>query len=109
MKQKTEDFKKLINENTLIENIPEAFAVVREAQKELLIMRHFDVQLLVAKSYMMDKIAEMKTGEGKTLVATLAAYVNAINNKSVHIITVNELLLQKETQSGWVIFTIFLD
>ena len=69
-------------------------------------MRHFDVQLIGGKVLHEGKIAEMKTGEGKTLVATLAAYVNAIDNKSVHIVTVNDYL-QNEIQNGWANYIIF--
>ncbi len=85
--------------NTPIDKIiPEAFAVVREAAKRTVNMRHFDVQLIGGKVLHEGKIAEMKTGEGKTLVATLAAYVNAINNKSVHIVTVNDYLAKRDSE-----------
>ncbi len=99
LKQKTEDFRKILIEGKNIEEvIPEAFAVVREAAKRTVNMRHFDVQLIGGKVLHEGKIAEMKTGEGKTLVATLAAYVNAIDNKSVHIVTVNDYLAKRDSE-----------
>src|SRR5438874_7754305 len=81
---------------TLDELLPEAFAVVREAAKRTLRMRHFDVQLLGAMVLHAGKIAEMKTGEGKTLVATLPAYLNALTGKGVHIVTVNDYLARRD-------------
>ena len=72
--------------------LPEAFAVVREASKRALLMRHFDVQLIGGMVLHHGKIAEMKTGEGKTLVATLPAYLNALTGNGVHIVTVNDYL-----------------
>ncbi len=99
LKEKTNYFKNQITNNTSIEKIiPEAFAVVREASKRTVNMRHFDVQLIGGKVLHEGKIAEMKTGEGKTLVATLAAYVNAIDNKSVHIVTVNDYLAKRDSE-----------
>src|SRR5437660_11723904 len=83
---------------TLDELLPEAFAVVREAAKRTLRMRHFDVQLLGAMVLHAGKIAEMKTGEGKTLVATLPAYLNALSAKGVHIVTVNDYLAKRDAQ-----------
>ena len=77
---------------TLDELLPEAFAVVREAAKRTLRMRHFDVQLQGGMVLHDGKISEMKTGEGKTLVATLPAYLNALTGKGVHIVTVNDYL-----------------
>ena len=80
-----------------IENLlPEAFAVVREAGKRTLRMRHFDVQLLGGMVLHYGKIAEMRTGEGKTLVATLPAYLNALGGRAVHIVTVNDYLAQRD-------------
>jgi len=76
--------------------LPEAFAVVREASKRSLQMRHFDVQLLGGMALHYGKIAEMKTGEGKTLVATLPAYLNALTGRGVHIVTVNDYLAQRD-------------
>src|SRR5437588_4801275 len=81
---------------TLDELLPEAFAVVREAAKRTLRMRHFDVQLLGGMVLHAGKIAEMKTGEGKTLVATLPAYLNALAGKGVHIVTVNDYLAHRD-------------
>ena len=99
LKEKTNYFRNQITNNTSIEKIiPEAFAVVREAAKRTVNMRHFDVQLIGGKVLHEGKIAEMKTGEGKTLVATLAAYVNAIDNKSVHIVTVNDYLAKRDSE-----------
>ena len=76
--------------------LPEAFAVVREAGKRTLQMRHFDVQLIGGMALHNGKIAEMRTGEGKTLVATLPAYLNALTGKGVHIVTVNDYLAQRD-------------
>jgi preprotein translocase subunit SecA len=81
---------------TLVEVLPEAFAVVREAGKRTLSMRHFDVQLIGGMALHNGKIAEMRTGEGKTLVATLPAYLNALAGKGVHIVTVNDYLAQRD-------------
>src|SRR5690606_36988124 len=76
--------------------LPEAFAVVREAGKRVLGMRHFDVQLVGGIALHSGKIAEMRTGEGKTLVATLPAYLNALAGTGVHIVTVNDYLAQRD-------------
>ena len=76
--------------------LPEAFAVVREAGKRTLDMRHFDVQLIGGMALHNGKIAEMRTGEGKTLVATLPAYLNALAGKGVHVVTVNDYLAQRD-------------
>ncbi|WP_428995645.1 hypothetical protein [Lamprobacter modestohalophilus] len=81
---------------TLDDLLPEAFAVVREAGKRVLSMRHFDVQLVGGMVLHNGKIAEMRTGEGKTLVATLAAYLNALPAKGVHIVTVNDYLARRD-------------
>ena len=78
--------------------LPEAFAVVREASKRVLRMRHFDVQLIGGIALHNGKIAEMRTGEGKTLVATLPAYLNALAGKGVHIVTVNDYLAQRDAE-----------
>src|SRR5690242_16718087 len=83
---------------TLDELLPEAFAVVREAAKRTLRMRHFDVQLIGGMVLHDGKIAEMKTGEGKTLVATLPAYLNALTGKGVHIVTVNDYLANRDAE-----------
>src|SRR5207244_7865625 len=78
--------------------LPEAFAVVREAGKRTLQMRHFDVQLLGGMALHYGKIAEMRTGEGKTLVATLPAYLNALTGNGVHIVTVNDYLARRDAE-----------
>ncbi len=97
LKQKTEDFKqKLENGSSLDSILPEAFAVVREASKRVLGLRHFDVQLIGGMTLHMGKIAEMRTGEGKTLVATLPVYLNALAAEGVHVITVNDYLAKRD-------------
>jgi len=85
-------------EDKLEEILPDAFAIVREASKRTLNMRHFDVQLLGGIVLHRGKIAEMKTGEGKTLVATLAAYLNGLVGKGVHIVTVNDYLAKRDSE-----------
>src|ERR1700758_5432192 len=82
----------------LDEILPEAFAVVREAGRRVLNMRHYDVQLIGGMVLHEGKIAEMKTGEGKTLVATLPAYLNAISGKGVHVVTVNDYLARRDSE-----------
>src|SRR3954463_8148104 len=84
--------------DTLQEMLPEAFAVVREAGRRVLNMRHFDVQLIGGMVLHSGKIAEMKTGEGKTLVATLPAYLNALEGKGVHVVTVNDYLARRDSE-----------
>ncbi len=100
IKNKTQYFKNQFNEKhkTIDEILPEAFAVVREASKRTLKMRHFDVQLIGGIVLHEGKIAEMKTGEGKTLAATLPAYLNVIAGKSVHIVTVNDYLAKRDSK-----------
>ncbi len=99
LRAKTEALKKRLAEGaTLDELLPEAFAVVREAAKRTLRMRHFDVQLIGGMVLHYGKIAEMKTGEGKTLVATLPAYLNALTGKGVHIVTVNDYLARRDAE-----------
>ena len=96
---KTDEFKaRLLEGETLDDLLPEAFAVVREASVRTLGMRHFDVQLMGGMVLHHGRIAEMKTGEGKTLVATLAAYLNALEGKGVHIVTVNDYLASRDAQ-----------
>ncbi len=96
---KTEKFKEeLKNGKTLDDILPEAFAVVREASKRVLGMRHFDVQLIGGIILHQGRIAEMKTGEGKTLVATLPVYLNALEGKGVHVITVNDYLAKRDSE-----------
>jgi preprotein translocase subunit SecA len=97
LRAKTEEFRKRLGEGaTLVDLLPEAFACVREAARRTLGMRHFDVQLIGGIALHEGKIAEMRTGEGKTLVATLPAYLNALAGKGVHIVTVNEYLAQRD-------------
>ena len=96
--EKTNELKKRYAEGATMELLPEAFAVVREASKRTLRMRHFDVQLLGGIVLHNGKIAEMKTGEGKTLVATLPAYLNALTGKGVHIVTVNDYLANRDAE-----------
>ena len=96
---KTTEFRKRFeNGESLDDLLVDAFAVVREAGKRTLNMRHFDVQLIGGYVLHQGKIAEMKTGEGKTLVATLPAYLNAIGGKGVHIVTVNDYLARRDAE-----------
>ena len=96
---KTDYFKKQLKEGKTLDDIlPEAFAVVREASKRVLGMRHFDVQLIGGIILHQGRIAEMKTGEGKTLVATLPVYLNALEGKGVHVITVNDYLAKRDSE-----------
>ena len=97
LRAKTEEFRQRLKEGaTLDQLLPEAFAVVREAARRTLKMRHFDVQLIGGITLHKGMIAEMRTGEGKTLVATLPAYLNALSGEGVHIVTVNEYLAQRD-------------
>ena len=97
LKEKTIEFKKLLLEDKSLDDIlPEAFAAVREASKRTLGQRHFDVQLMGGIALHRGNISEMKTGEGKTLVATLAAYLNAITGDGVHVVTVNDYLSRRD-------------
>ncbi len=99
LKAKTPEFKeRLAKGETLDDLLPESFAVVREASKRVLGMRHFDVQLIGGIVLHEGNIAEMKTGEGKTLVATLPAYLNALTGKGIHIITVNDYLAKRDSE-----------
>src|SRR5450756_1734649 len=96
---KTADFReRLAKGETLDDLLPEAFAVVREAGRRILNMRHFDVQLIGGMVLHRGKIAEMKTGEGKTLVATLPAYLNALAGQGVHVVTVNDYLARRDSE-----------
>jgi preprotein translocase subunit SecA len=97
LKAKTAELKQRYAQSSALEPLlPEAFAVVREAARRTIRMRHFDVQLIGGLTLHEGKIAEMRTGEGKTLVATLAAYLNALTGKGVHIVTVNEYLARRD-------------
>ena len=99
LRAKTNEFKKQLEEGKTLDDIlPEAFAVVREASKRVLGMRHFDVQLIGGIILHQGRIAEMKTGEGKTLVATLPVYLNALTGKGVHVITVNDYLAKRDSE-----------
>ena len=97
LRAKTDEFKtRLANGESIDDLLPEAFAVVREASKRVLGMRHFDVQMIGGIALHEGKIAEMRTGEGKTLTATLPVYLNALAGKGVHVVTVNDYLAQSD-------------
>ena len=99
LKGQTDLFREqLANGDTLDGILPKAFAVVRETSSRVLGMRHFDVQMIGGLTLHQGKIAEMRTGEGKTLVATLAAYLNALSGEGVHVITVNDYLARRDAQ-----------
>ena len=100
LKGKTEEFRKRLKENyeTLDDLLPEAFATVREASARVLGMRHFHVQILGGITLHQGRIAEMRTGEGKTLVSTLPAYLNALTGEGVHIVTVNDYLAKRDAE-----------
>ncbi|HQN28930.1 MAG TPA: preprotein translocase subunit SecA, partial [Mesotoga sp.] len=97
--KRTEELKKAAESGPLEDLIPEAFALVREAAKRTTGMRAFDVQLMGAMALNEGKIAEMKTGEGKTLVATMPLYLNALTGKGCHLATVNDYLAKRD--AGW--------
>jgi preprotein translocase subunit SecA len=97
LRAKTDEFRKRLAEGATLDDIlPEAFAVVREASIRTTKMRHFDVQILGGLVLHKGKIAEMSTGEGKTLVATLPVYLNALEGKGVHVVTVNDYLARRD-------------
>ena len=99
LRGKTDEFKNRLNKGETLDDIlPEAFAVVREASKRVLGMRHFDVQLIGGIILHQGRIAEMKTGEGKTLVATLPVYLNALTGEGVHVVTVNDYLAKRDSE-----------
>ena len=99
LKNKTSEFKALLKREIKLDEITnDAFAVVREAAKRTLGQRHYDVQILGGLVLNDGKIAEMKTGEGKTLVATLPVYLNALEGKGVHVITVNDYLAKRDSE-----------
>jgi len=99
LKNQTNKFKKQLEQGQTLDDIlPEAFATVREASKRVLGMRHFDVQLIGGIILHQGRIAEMRTGEGKTLVATLPTYLNALTGKGVHVITVNDYLAKRDSE-----------
>jgi len=99
LRQKTNEFKQRSVQGEALESLlPEAFAVVREGSKRVMKMRHFDVQMMGGIALHQGKIAEMRTGEGKTLTATLAVYLNALSGKGVHVVTVNDYLANRDAQ-----------
>ena len=99
LKNKTDEFKKRLRNNESLDKIlPEAFATVREASKRVIGQRHFDVQLMGGLILHQGKISEMKTGEGKTLVATLPVYLNSLLEKGVHVVTVNDYLAKRDSE-----------
>jgi len=99
LRAKTDEFRQRVQQGgTLDELLPEAFAVTREASKRVLKMRHFDVQLIGGIALHQGKIAEMRTGEGKTLMATLAVYLNALGGQGVHVVTVNDYLARRDAE-----------
>ncbi|MEJ8846499.1 preprotein translocase subunit SecA [Variovorax rhizosphaerae] len=99
LKAKTQEFKDRVAKGETLDNLlPEAFATVREASKRIMKMRHFDVQLLGGMALHNGKISEMRTGEGKTLTATLPVYLNALSGKGVHVVTVNDYLASRDAQ-----------
>ncbi len=105
LKDKTSDFRdRLEKGETLDDVMPEAFAVVREASKRVFDMRHFDVQMLGGMILDSNRIAEMRTGEGKTLTATLPAYLNGLSGKGVHVITVNDYLARRDAENNRPLF-----
>lgn len=99
LRAKTQEFKDRVAKGESLDDLlPEVFAVVREGSKRVMRMRHFDVQLMGAMALHQGKIAEMRTGEGKTLTATLAVYLNALSGKGVHVVTVNDYLANRDAQ-----------
>ena len=99
LRGKTQEFKKRLSEGETLDDIlPEAYAVVREAATRVLGMRHYRVQLIGGIILHQGRIAEMKTGEGKTLVSTLPAYLNALDGQGVHIVTVNDYLAKRDAE-----------
>src|SRR5579884_3482586 len=95
----TPEFRRRLDNGAKLDDLlPEAFAVCREAGRRVLNMRHFDVQLMGGMALHHGKIAEMKTGEGKTLVATLPLYLNALEGKGVHLVTVNDYLARRDAE-----------
>jgi preprotein translocase subunit SecA len=99
LRRKTDDFRQRYSKGESLDDLlPEAFAVVREAGRRALQMRHFDVQLIGGMALHYGKIAEMRTGEGKTLMATLAAYLNALSGQGVHVVTVNDYLASRDAE-----------
>lgn len=105
LKAKTQEFRERLEKGEVLESlIPEAFAVVREASKRVFGMRHFDVQMIGGMVLNERCIAEMRTGEGKTLTATLPAYLNAISGRGVHVVTVNDYLARRDAENNRPLF-----
>ena len=105
LKQKTSEFKQRIEQGSSLDDIlPEAFATVREASKRVFGMRHFDVQMIGGMVLHQGRISEMRTGEGKTLTATLPAYLNGLSGKGVHIIAVNDYLAKRDAETNRPLF-----
>ena len=99
LRGKTDEFKERVSKGESLDSLlPEVFAVVREAAKRTLGQRHYDVQLMGGAALHKGNIAEMKTGEGKTLVSTLPAYLNALSGKGVHVVTVNDYLAERDSE-----------
>ena len=108
--KKTAELKqKLLDDNNLNSLLPEAYSLVREASKRIYNERHFDVQIIGGIVLNQNKIAEMKTGEGKTLTIVLAAYLNALKEKGVHVVTVNDYLAKRDSENMGKIFKFFRD
>ena len=96
---KTAEFRRRLDEGEALDSLlPEVFATVREASRRVMGMRHYDVQLIGGMTLHEGRIAEMKTGEGKTLVATAAVYLNALPGKGVHVVTVNDYLARRDAE-----------
>ncbi|HBM29736.1 MAG TPA: preprotein translocase subunit SecA, partial [Halomonas sp.] len=99
LQAKTPELRQRLDDGAALDSLlPDAFAVVREASKRVMGMRHFDVQMVGGMTLHRGRIAEMKTGEGKTLVATLAVYLNALTRKGVHVVTVNDYLARRDAE-----------
>ena len=99
LKAKTAEFRERLAEGETLDDIlPEAFAVVRETSKRTIGLRHYDIQMIGGIALHQGKIAEMRTGEGKTLVATLPMYLNALTGRGVHLITVNDYLARRDAR-----------
>ena len=106
IKSKTEEFKTQISQGKAqIDILPEAFALVREASKRVLGMRHFDVQMIGGIALFEGRIAEMKTGEGKTLTATLPVYLHAVSGKGAHVVTVNDYLASTQSEEMGLLYS----
>ena len=100
LKAKTQAFKERLAQGETLDNLlPDAFAVVREASKRVMKMRHFDVQLMGGMALHQGKISEMRTGEGKTLTSTLPVYLNALTGHGVHVVTVNDYLASRDAET----------